>query len=325
LIEVVNYQHKFKDQWDQLVRVGKNSSFLFYRNFMEYHSDRFKDYSLVIRDEKETIALMPANISGTIVFSHQGLTYGGFVFRRDIKFTKAMEVFYQTLKYLNKNGIEELWLKPIPRIYNSLPADELDWALTICKADLYRRDTTLTINNSDRLPFQTRRLRAITKAGKLKPDIKTDNSPDEFHKFWNHVLVPNLWNRHRLTPVHTADEIIKLAARFPDNIRQHNIYIKNEIVAGTTFFLNPNVAHAQYIGATDAGKDTGALDYLFHHLINLEYNHYRYVDFGNCNEENGTVVNYGLMEWKEGFGARAVSHDFYVVKIKNGHLLNGKF
>lgn len=258
---------------------------------MEYHSDRFEDYSLIIRDEKDSVALLPANIKQSAVYSHQGLTYGGFVFRREVKFRKAIEVFYQTLKFFNQQGIEDFWLKPIPRIYNALPADELDWALTICGAELYRRDTTLAIIRSDRLPFQTRRIRAIKKAGPLKPLIISDNSSDEFNRFWDQALIPNLWNRHRLKPVHTADEIIILAKRFPDHIRQHNIYIENELMAGVTFFLNTNVAHAQYIAATDAGKDSGALDYLFNHMINHQYNHFSYFDFGNCNEENGTIVN----------------------------------
>ncbi len=325
MIRVLKYQPDFKEQWDQLVTTGKNVSFLFRRDFMEYHSDRFEDYSLIFFDDSEIIALMPANISGKTVYSHQGLTYGGFVLKRDMKFRTAMEVFHQALKYLYHNGIEDFYLKPIPRIYNALPADELDWALTMCKADLYRRDTTLAISKIDKIPFQTRRLRAIKRAAKLEPEVRQENSSESFTNFWNNALIPNLWQRHGLKPVHTVEEIIMLAERFPENIRQYNLYIGGSLMAGTTLFINPNVVHAQYIASTGDGKDNGALDYLFNHLINRDYSNHTYVDFGNCNEENGTLVNYGLMEWKEGFGARAVSHDFYLIQTKNNQFLNRKF
>lgn len=268
---------------------------------------------------------MPANVSGNTVYSHQGLTYGGFVLKKNMKFRTAMGVFQQALKYMHQNIIEVFWLKPIPRIYNYLPADELDWALIICKADLYRRDTTLAISKTYKIPFQTRRLRAIKKTEKLEPEVRQDNSSESFINFWNNALIPNLWQRHGLKPVHAADEIIRLAELFPENIRQYNLYSGDSLMAGTTLFINPNVVHAQYIASTEAGKENGALDYLFNHLINKYYTSYNYFDFGNCNEKNGTVVNYGLMDWKEGFGARAVSHDFYKIKTENYALLDGKY
>ena len=40
-------------------------------------------------------------------------------------------------------------------------------------------------------------------------------------------------------------------------------------------------------------------------------------DFGNSNEENGEKLNKGLMYWKEGFGAKSVSQDFYKIETLN--------
>ena len=49
---------------------------------MEYHADRFTDYSLLVYDGNKLLALLPANRSGDVLYSHAGLTYGGVIARR---------------------------------------------------------------------------------------------------------------------------------------------------------------------------------------------------------------------------------------------------
>ena len=38
--------------WDAFVRASKNGNFLFLRDYMEYHRDRFEDASLVARRQR---------------------------------------------------------------------------------------------------------------------------------------------------------------------------------------------------------------------------------------------------------------------------------
>ncbi len=113
-----------------------------------------------------------------------------------------------------------------------------------------------------------------------------------------------------------------LAVKFPENIKQYNIYLGDTIMAGCTMFINQTVAHAQYISGSDEGRANGCLDYLFNYLIKEEFNKSPYFDFGNSNEEAGTKINFGLMDWKEGFGGRAISHDFYKINTANYFLLD---
>lgn len=62
--------------WDDFVGKAKNGHFFFYRDYMEYHSDRFHDFSLIIYNDKGNImALLPASIYGDTVISHGGLTF----------------------------------------------------------------------------------------------------------------------------------------------------------------------------------------------------------------------------------------------------------
>ena len=71
--------------------------------------------------------------------------------------------------------------------------------------------------------------------------------------------------------------------------------------------------HTYFIEMTDTfgGEANGALDLLFTYLIEQVYAHKPYFDFGISNERDGTVLNKGLVNWKQGFGAGTVVHDFY--------------
>lgn len=319
-MEIIKYDRSWQQKWDSFLDQSKNSSFLFKRNFMEYHAERFEDYSLMAIDNNQIIALLPANINASTVYSHQGLTYGGLLVGITTKMPIILEAYKNIVKYLYENGIEKLFLKPIPKIYHTHPADEIEWALSITKAVLYRRDSTLSINNDTPLPFQERRIRSIKKAQKNNPII-IEEDLGGYETFWEKVLVPNMQQKHNLNPVHSIEEIKCLAQLFPENIKQYNIYTDGEIMAGCTMFLNQKVAHAQYISGSELGRANGYLDYLFNFLINQKFKSYTYFDFGNSNEEAGTKINFGLMDWKEGFGARAVSHDFYEVETANYSLL----
>ena len=321
----VNLYHPKKEQdWNELVELGKNTSFLFNRDFMEYHSERFEDSSLMIYERNKLVAILPANRVGKVVHSHQGLSYGGLVCRRDIKLNLMLECFRCILKFLDENGITKLFYKAIPRIYSDLPSDEQDWALIASQAHLYRRDSTIVINNTIPIPYQTRRKRSIKKAFRLNPTIKRDADFSGLEDFWVNILEPNLEARFGRKPVHSLEEIKLLAARFPNNIVHYNVYVDDKIMAGCTMFLNRLVAHAQYISGSIEGRKNGCLDFLFDHLIKTAYKDYQYFDFGNCNESEGQIINHGLLDWKEGFGGRAISHDYYEVETRNHVLLKDK-
>jgi len=137
-----------------------------------------------------------------------------------------------------------------------------------------------------------------------------------FQPFWEQVLVPQLAARYGAKPVHTLDEITLLASRFPQQIKQYSAYCDDEIVAGTTIYETPTVAHAQYSAVTEKGRETGAQALLFGSLIE-QYRGKRFFDFGTSNEKDGRALNHGLLDWKEGFGARCQTHDFYEILTRN--------
>ena len=45
--EIKRYSDGCKDEWDDFVRDSRNGTFLFMRGYMDYHADRFADFSLM--------------------------------------------------------------------------------------------------------------------------------------------------------------------------------------------------------------------------------------------------------------------------------------
>ena len=86
MLKIICYDSNQNLVWDNFVENCKNATFLFKRDFMDYHKSRFDDFSLMIYNDSNLIALVPANIDGTDVYSHQGLTYGGILIQSDSKF-----------------------------------------------------------------------------------------------------------------------------------------------------------------------------------------------------------------------------------------------
>lgn len=134
---------------------------------------------------------------------------------------------------------------------------------------------------------------------------------DEYVKILSDVLK----KYHDTTPVHTGAELKMLAERFPENIKLYTGELDGKILAGAVVFENGDTVHTQYLANSDEGRISGALDCVIDYLLNEIYADKKYFDFGISNENAGRYLNRGLIAQKEGFGGRAVVHDFYELKI----------
>lgn len=319
---IIQYDASYFSLWNAFVGQAKNATFLFHRNFMEYHFERFEDFSLLVFDGKKLVAVLPANKGGTVLYSHQGLTYGGLVYSDQSNQSSIISIFKTVLTYLHENNFEQLVLKTIPSIYHKKPAEELLYALFLVEAKLIRRDTLSVMDLSNEFSFSKLRKRGIQKAIKWGLEIREET---EFDSFWNKILIPNLAERHNAKPVHSVEEITQLKKDFPANIRQFNVYSQGKIVAGTTIFETETVAHCQYISKFEKGENLGSLDFLYDYLIYKKFAKKHFFDFGVSNDDQGKKLNEGLCFWKESFGASTVVQDFYEVETINHSKLENVF
>lgn len=312
-LNVVRYDESRKDEWNEFVAVSKNGTFLFDRGYMDYHSDRFRDCSLMFYKHDKLLAMLPANWredEGTVQ-SHGGLTYGGLIVPKEMIAVDALEVFSCAIDWMKRELGAHRWIyKPIPYIYSSLPAEEDLYALFRSGGTLKERGVSSVVDFSNRLPMRELRRRGYTKAIKAGLTVDYGNMDADLKAFWA-ILADILRTKHRKKPVHTVAELQLLQSRFPERIKLHVVRDTNEVVAGMLVYDMGHVVHAQYIASSDTGKRNGALDLLIHELLNRVYADRTYFDFGVSTENGGSYLNEGLIFQKEGFGARSVVYDTY--------------
>ena len=313
MIEIRRYTASDKNNWDSFVSTSKNGTFLFYRDFVEYHQERFQDYSLLVWKDDKIIGVFPANINNATVYSHQGLSYGGLVVNAQLKFKDYLEATYTLLQYLNEQGIEKVVLKQLPSIYERYLAGETDYLMFLLHAKCYRVDlsSTIALENSPKI---SRDRRGGYNRGKRFGLVVAES--EDFDGFWNEILIPNLDTKHQTAPVHSLAEIKLLKLRFPNAIRLFTVNHEERLVAGTVIFETAQVAHSQYISGNADKNKLGSLDYLHIYLLENVFKHKKYFDFGISNESQGQNINEGLLYWKEGFGARSIAHKFYEIDVK---------
>jgi len=314
LIEIRRYESKDKHLWNEFIASAKNATFLFNRDFMDYHKERFEDYSLLCFKKGSLVAVFPANHSEEKLYSHQGLTYGGLIIHSKTKLEEYVLVFEATLKYLTKNKINQLFLKELPVIYTTEPSGEFEYIQFLLKASIIRVDVSSTIKKGNNISISNNRKEGFKRALKHGLRVIEENEMDAF---WNEILIPNLKEKHNASPVHSLGEIAQLKRDFPKNIRQFNVYDNDILVAGTTVFETDKVVHSQYISGNVDKSKLGSLDFLHHYLISDIFKDKAFFDFGISTENHGKSINKGLLFWKEGFGARTTTYKTYKIETKN--------
>ena len=319
MITVTRYTPQNHQTWNEFVKQSRQGTFLFDRNYMDYHQDRFHDHSLMIYYKDKLYALLPANevvsasnneIPQKELVSHQGLTYGGLLTCNKMTAELTCETFEAIGNYLKQEGFSKLTYKAIPWIYHKIPSEEDLYALIhVGKASLSTREISTTILLQNKLRFSEQRRRGVNKAKKNSLIIRQSSQEDVF-AFWN-ILNNNLQQKYHTRPVHSNEELQLLMSRFPENIIGYSVLKDEEVIAGTIIFITPQVIHTQYIGASEKGKEEGALDLLFDYLINQKKWNAPYFDFGKSTEDRGNYLNTNLIHQKEGFGGRGVAYDTY--------------
>lgn len=308
------YEQQDKDTWDKFVDTCKSPLFLFKRNFMEYHADRFIDNSIIFYKNDSIIAVLPASKHKQELISHGGLTYGGLLLGNKLRASTVLEVVKQLISLMAHNNLEKLTYKAIPYIFHKYAAEEDLYAIFNCaNAKLVRRDVSSAIYLEKRLALSKGRKWLISRAKKNNLNVIKSTNWEGFYNLLSEVL-----NKHSTKPVHSAHELALLSRHFPKNIELNVILFEQKIIAGAVLFKFQNVVHTQYLSVSEIGKELGALDLLIEQVIQESVSlGYKYFNFGISTENNGKNLNSGLIEQKESFGARAITLDFYEINLND--------
>ncbi len=314
-IAASRYQPALAPAWNHLISSSPNATFMHERGYVDYHHQRFADHSVVLANPAgELVAAFPANETAGEIWSHQGLSYGGLVVGPHLSPADHAECFRQLCLYYQNLGFKKLFYKALPPFYWAEadgPTTEAD-LLARWGAEVVRRDLNTVVDLAQPLRFQERRRRQVRRAARA--GLTWADSPD-LAPFWHLVLEPTLRARHGVAPAHTEAEMSLLAGRFPGRIRHVQAWHGEKLVAGVVLYVTTQAVHAQYIAASPLGRELGALDGLFAHLLAEYAPSHRWFSFGISTYDAGRQLNHGLHDWKMGFGGQECPHLVYRLMI----------
>lgn len=307
-----------REAWDTFVRKSRNSTFLFMRNYMDYHADRFQDASLMAFRKGRLSAILPANIVNSTLHSHQGLSYGGWILPESgLDCADLIALWGKWIDFCINNGIEKIIYKPLPDIYHRMPSEEDRYLLFLSGASLDRTDISSTINLACNPGLNKLRKRNLAHSSsdleiKCVSGVKDISLIRDFHE----MLSACLRERHHTEPVHSLGELSNLMEKFPENIKLCLAYIGGKVNAGICMYITPVCHHSQYIATTPEGREKNLLTPLFDHVIKASATGgARFFDFGISTEAEGRILNAGLNRQKTSFGASGSIYTRWTIDV----------
>lgn len=309
-ITIKIFSNTYRNIWDDFLDVALNGHFIFKRDFMEYHKDRFQDHSLIFLKGENVVAILPGNIDDNVYWSHQGLSFGGFVYKKFIRHFEVEEVFISFLEYITKSSFRSFQCKQIPSIYFSSFAQPDSFIFQEYGLQCVRKDLSTIMTLKD-YP-KGRKTRLINKA--IREGI-TVVEPYDFTETWK-LLLYRLEEKYHVKPVHSLAEITLLHQCFPKNIScKVAKNIKGDTIGAVVLFLQYPVVHLQYTATSEEGRRGGGLDLIIHQVIEEYKSKFTWLSFGVSTESQGKIVNHSLLRYKESWGGMPLTHDFYELQL----------
>ena len=311
MIRINKYTEADKKLWDDFISLSKNGNFLFLRDYMDYHKDRFKDHSFIFWKNDKIIAVLPANEDGKNLVSHGGLTFGGLIMDFSIRIADVLEIFELLCIYCKNSGFQSIIYKVIPFVFCNYPAEEDKYALFKYNAQLIKRDISSVLSlQENKIRFLEGKRQSVAKCEKIGLQIIESNDFSEYWELLNDVL-----SKFNVKPVHSLQEITYLKSKMPDKIKLYEAHLNDSLFAGIVIYDYSRVVHTQYMANSTEGRNARALDYMNHVLINHIYADRKYYSWGISTEEGGKTLNTGLISQKEEMGGRGIILDTYKIDL----------
>ena len=309
-MKIKRYTVDNQKEWDDFIKKSENGTFLHLRDYMDYHQDRFQDYSLMIYDDEKPVALFPAHKNNRQIFSHNGLTYGDFIFPKNFRTEYKLQVINESFKYLKNNWVDKVHIKTVPEIFKQYPNQINTYLYEIIGGKIEKILPFFVLDNQSFHPNSDRK-KNIKKAQKL--DFTVQQNPELIDEFWK-IVDENLQTKYQSRPVHSLDEIKLLMKRFPNEIELITAIKDNKIISGALCFKINHTFHFQYIHSVNDKELRGGVDSLVFRIIRYYLEKYQFISLGSAEKSNG-LLNKNLTYWKESFGAYAVNQYFYTFDL----------
>ena len=308
MLKIKKYNSKLKPNWNTFVENSNKNFFFFKRDYLEYKNN-INDFSLLYFSDNELVAILPASYINHQIISHSGSTYGGIITKKKIKFEILNEIINSTLVYFKKKKFKKIIYKLIPSNFTYNLSAEEEYAISSLKNIKIYNNLNTYIDLNLKINFSKLVKRNINKS--LKSDLSiSKNNMKEFYS----ILKKNLKNKYNTIPTHTLKELNYLNKKFPNQIINFNVKLKNTFLGGYILYrYNDYIFHMQYSSFTELGKKMFAQDFLTNYLFNNL--NMKIFSLGKSNDLNNNYLNLGLLRKKNLYGGIGISEKIFEIKI----------
>jgi hypothetical protein len=319
-LRLEHYDEKYKHKWDTFVLESSNGTIFHTQEFLSYHKAKYdKDIHQLIWFKGESIfAVLPMAIKlvddHKLAISPYGASFGGIVFNDKINLKYSEELVESLIEYCKSQKINSIKLTLTPNIYASLKQQYIEYSLSKHNFKIISRDlfNVLPIpQNYDVIwnELYAGRVRTSIRKSRDNFEIISNASVDEFYP----ILLEDKQRHNNSIPTHTLDELINIKNKHVDDvIIDLGISKSNGAKVGVCYFkCTKEITMTFYISQSNQALRQDGASVLIDYGINRAIcEGVKYIDFGGSTL-GYTIQNFGVSNFKEGFGALAELRNTY--------------
>lgn len=291
------------NEWEQVVAQASNGHAMARVPYFTYHANRFEDHSLLFKKASHILAVLPANRDGNVLWSHQGVSFGGLIMSQRARFDDVQEIFKLLLAHLREEGFEKLIYRALPHPYHVAPREDDLISLHRLGGRIVETKIHSMVRCEARTPRNKGWKNRISRSMKSGLQIRDDVDIDEFWPMVERIVTEVYGTK----PIHSLDEIRFLKSRLGDDMPLVTAHSSEGTLLGGHLFLRSAAAlTAMYIGESLEGRELGAGRFTLHHLLTKPAFKGLWLDLGQWVNPGNNEVLESLLAYKESAGARAI-------------------
>lgn len=301
-LTIQKYNNEHLELWDNFVETGVLGTIYHTRKFINYHQEnKFQDESILIYNDNELCCIVPCCKKNNNYFSYTGATYGGPVFLKKYYNINNLGLIIDKIFGYYSNNIEF-------RLANNIYFKESSFMLQYVLSQKLKLKPELSfyINCSDDFLSNIHNKRNKTNVLNIIKDdnincvIATENNDYiEYYKILKNMLKIN----HNTTPTHSLEELLLVKDILKEHQALYLVKNSNNIILGGVYVIKVTKQcwYTFYISRNIEYNDSSAhIIYIMYSIaIDANKNNVQYLDYGICTENQGTLINDGLANFKE--------------------------
>ena len=296
------YEPSDRGRWDEFVAQARTGHFMFSRDYLEYHGERFADASLLFHRDERLVAVLPAHRDGEALVSHAGLPFAGVLSAPRTRLETVSGIFDAIAATLAAEGLERLVYRAVPHPYHRVPAEEDLFELHRRGATLFDARPGSFIPLGAAPGFSRKRREALSRPRRAGVRVGPSKEIGAFMD----LCAEFLQRRHAAEPLHSREEMELLASRFPDAIRLYAAWAGESLLGGLVVYRSEPCSRVQHLAMTEEGIAVGAIDAVYDHVLHHVPDLGRFLDVGTSLDPTTGEVNSSLLFYKESLGASVV-------------------